>query len=74
MVVRPVTRETEKNMLPVIEYYLGRIGIGLSDDEGQGLIEYVLIAALISVVAIVTIRLVGTNVGLKWTAVSDALT
>jgi pilus assembly protein Flp/PilA len=74
MVVRPVTRETEKNMLPVIEYYLGRIGIALRDDEGQGLIEYVLIAALISVVAIVTIRLVGTNVGLKWTAVSDALT
>jgi Flp pilus assembly pilin Flp len=33
-----------------------------------------LIAALISVVAIITIRLVGTNVGLKWTAVSDALT
>jgi len=61
-------------MLPVIEFYLGRIGIRLSDEDGQGLIEYVLIAALISVVAIVTIRLVGTNVGLKWTAVSDALT
>jgi Flp pilus assembly pilin Flp len=61
-------------MLPVIEFYLGRIGISLSDEEGQGLIEYVLIAALISVVAIVTIRLVGTNVGVKWTAVSNALT
>jgi pilus assembly protein Flp/PilA len=64
----------EKSMLVLIEYYLSKAGIALREEEGQGLIEYVLIAALISVVAIVTIRLVGTNVGLKWTDVSNALT
>jgi Flp pilus assembly pilin Flp len=64
----------ETKMLVSLEFLLARYGIVLGDEEGQGLIEYVLIAALISVVAIITIRLVGTNVGLKWTAVSDALT
>ncbi|MEJ7826179.1 MAG: hypothetical protein WKF48_12155 [Solirubrobacteraceae bacterium] len=31
-------------------------------EEGQGLVEYALILALISVVAIVALRLIGTNV------------
>jgi pilus assembly protein Flp/PilA len=73
-VVRRVTRETEKNMLVSLECLLAKYGIALRDEEGQGLIEYVLIAALISVVAIVTIRLVGGSVQTMWTDVSDALT
>ena len=43
-------------------------------EKGQGLIEYVLIAALISVVAIVAIRAVSTGVGGFWTDVENALT
>jgi pilus assembly protein Flp/PilA len=35
------------------------------DDEGQGLVEYALIIALISVVAIVALRLIGTNASTK---------
>jgi pilus assembly protein Flp/PilA len=61
-------------MLVSLEFMLARYGIVLRDEEGQGLIEYVLIAALISVVAIVAIRLVGTNVGTMWTSVSTATT
>ena len=61
-------------MLVYIEHYLSMAGLRLSDEEGQGLIEYVLIAALISVVAIIAIRLVGTNVGTMWTNVSTATT
>lgn len=74
MVVRQVTRELEKNMLVLVEYYLSKAGIVLHDEEGQGLIEYVLIAALISVVAIAAIRVVGTNVGTMWTSVQNATT
>jgi Flp pilus assembly pilin Flp len=61
-------------MLVSLEFLLARYGIVLRDEEGQGLIEYVLIAALISVVAIFSTRLVGTNVGTMWTSVSTATT
>ena len=73
-VVCRTNQETEKKMLVSLECLLARFGIDLRDEEGQGLIEYVLIAALISVVAIVAIRLVGTNVGTMWTSVSTATT
>lgn len=33
----------------------------LRDEKGQGLVEYALIIALVSVVAIVALRLIGTN-------------
>jgi Flp pilus assembly pilin Flp len=64
----------EKSMLVYIEHYLSMAGFRLSDDEGQGLIEYVLIAALISIAAIVAIRLVGPAVSTQFTKVSTALT
>jgi Flp pilus assembly pilin Flp len=73
-VVRQVIREMEKNMLVSLECLLARYGIVLGDEEGQGLIEYVLIAALISVVAIAAIRIVGTNVSGMWTNVQTATT
>jgi Flp pilus assembly pilin Flp len=57
-----------------IEYFLARAGIVLSDEEGQGLIEYVLIAALISIFAIVAIRAVGPLVDTQFQAVGTALT
>jgi Flp pilus assembly pilin Flp len=64
----------EKNMLVPLECLLAKYGIALRDEEGQGLIEYVLIAALISVVAIAAIRIVGTNVSGMWTDVQNATT
>lgn len=61
-------------MLTVIEHYLSQAGINLYDEDGQGLIEYVLIAALISIAAIAAIILVGPAVSTKFTTVSTALT
>lgn len=39
----------------------------LSEDEGQDLIEYVLIAGFIALVAVAAITLTGTNVNVVWT-------
>lgn len=44
-----------------------------SDDSGQDLIEYVALAALIAVVAIVTIRIVGQKVNNGYNAVDQSL-
>lgn len=38
----------------------------LSEDEGQDLIEYVLIAGFIALVAVAAITLTGTNVNVVW--------
>jgi len=43
------------------------------DEEGATMIEYALLAALISIVAIVVITAVGLNVNLVFTKVRDAL-
>ena len=45
----------------------------VKDEEGQGLVEYSLIAALISVVAIVIMTQVGQDVIGVFTAISTAL-
>jgi Flp pilus assembly pilin Flp len=68
--------ETEKKtMLVALKYYLDQASIRLANEEdGQGLIEYVLIAGFISVVAIVAIQLTGTNVSALWDAVAAATT
>lgn len=42
-------------------------------EEGQGMIEYVLLAALISVVAILAIQAVGVSVNQLFTTVDNAL-
>jgi Flp pilus assembly pilin Flp len=65
--------ETEKKMLVALKCYLDQAGIRLANEEdGQGLIEYVLIAGFISVVAIVAIQLTGTNVSALWDNVAAA--
>jgi pilus assembly protein Flp/PilA len=46
----------------------------LRDDEGQGLVEYALIIALVSVVAIVALRLIGTNAKATLSNAGNALT
>jgi Flp pilus assembly pilin Flp len=67
--------ETEKTMLVALKCYLDQAGIRLANEEdGQGLIEYVLMAGFISVVAIVAIQLTGTNVSALWDAVAAATT
>jgi pilus assembly protein Flp/PilA len=45
----------------------------LTRDEGQSLVEYALILALVSVVAITVLTTIGTNVVTKLTSVATAL-
>lgn len=40
------------------------------EEQGQDVIEYALIAAAISIVAIPTVPAIGTRVGVWWTAIS----
>jgi len=44
-----------------------------SREEGQAMVEYALILALVSVVAITTLTLIGTNVNTIFQSVADAL-
>jgi len=46
----------------------------IKEEEGQGMIEYVLIVALISIVAIAIIRTVGGKVENIWNNTENALT
>jgi pilus assembly protein Flp/PilA len=39
-------------MLVAIEHYLSKAGINFSDEQGQGLVEYVLIIALIGILLV----------------------
>ena len=45
----------------------------LNDEEGQGMVEYGIIIALISVVAIVAIKSIGQKVGDAYTEVDTKL-
>lgn len=45
----------------------------LKDDEGQGMVEYAILLALISVVAIATIEALGIKVEATFKAVDDKL-
>jgi pilus assembly protein Flp/PilA len=57
-------------MLEMIMSYLRGMR---EDEEGQALVEYALIVALISVVAIAALTAIGVNVNAILTAVGDAL-
>ena len=60
-------------MILSLEFLLAKYGIALRNEDGQGLIEYVLIAALISIAAIAAILIVGPEISTQFTSVSDAL-
>jgi pilus assembly protein Flp/PilA len=45
----------------------------LRDEKGQGLVDYALIVALVSVVAIAALRLIGTNASKKLSNAASAL-
>ena len=66
---------------PVVESFVKKEGKYMNlvkrlikEEEGQGMIEYVLIVALISIVAIVAINLVGGKVKNTWNSTENALT
>ena len=46
----------------------------IKEEEGQGMIEYVIIAAFISIIAIATIKLIGPKVQNVWNSVDNGLT
>jgi pilus assembly protein Flp/PilA len=48
----PEETAVEEVMLSVIEHYLSQIGVNFSDEQGQGLVEYVLIIALIGILLV----------------------
>ena len=57
-----------------LEFLFARYGIALRDEEGQGLIEYVLIAALISIAAIGAMVLLGPQIANQFTKIDNQLT
>ncbi len=61
-------------MLPYVLAWLSRFDNILDrEDEGQGMVEYALILVLVSVVAIVTLRLLGTSVAAVFTNITASL-
>jgi len=46
----------------------------LQSQKGQGMVEYGLILALVSVIALVALTSVGTSIGTAFTTVTTALT
>jgi pilus assembly protein Flp/PilA len=59
-------------LVSMIDYVRTRAGIAISDEEGQGMIEYALIAALISIFAIAVIVLIGPQIQAAFQDVTDA--
>ena len=45
----------------------------LKDEKGQGMVEYGLILALVSIIAIVSLTSIGTNIAARFAAVVTAL-
>ncbi len=60
-------------MEKLVEIYVRMMAAMSASRKGQGLVEYVLILALISVVAIAIMTTVGTEVRNVFSAVSNAL-
>ena len=57
-------------MLPYVLAWLSSFD---REDEGQGMVEYALILVLVSVVAIVTLRVLGTTVSGVFTDITTAI-
>ena len=60
-------------MINRLAVYVGRFLAPLYDDSGQDLTEYMLLVALIAVVCIVSVALLGGNIGTVWSLVSGLL-
>lgn len=75
--IRPVgaldSREGVKQMLKIYMYALSRLDEVRDREEGQAMIEYALLAALISVVAVVTLQAIGVPLIATFQKVVDGL-
>ena len=61
-------------MLLAVQFYLDQLGVRLvNEDEGQGLVEYVLIIALIAIVVIGGFAAVSGALNAQFTAIAGAL-
>lgn len=60
-------------LVSMMDYVRNWAGVAVSDEDGQGLIEYVLIGALISIVAIAAIMLVGPDIVTQFDKIAVAL-
>lgn len=49
------------------------MGMGVQEEQGQGLVEYALIIVLIAVVVIGVLTLLGTEIGAVFTQITGAL-
>jgi pilus assembly protein Flp/PilA len=58
------------NVKFAFNYYLAKAGFALTEEDGQGLIEYVLIAALVGVAAIVGMNVLGPQLDTSFTNVA----
>ncbi len=56
-------------MNTLLNAYLNLMNL-VTDEEGQDLIEYALIVALISIVAVVALTALGGNINTLWTTIS----
>jgi pilus assembly protein Flp/PilA len=52
---------------------LGALAAALSDEDGQGLVEYALILALIAIIAIAALTLLGTSVSNVLSTVANSI-
>jgi len=45
----------------------------IAQEDGQDLVEYALLAALLSIVSIITLKTLGTKIAATWTTISGNL-
>ena len=57
----------------LLQYVMNWLSKFDTKEEGQGMVEYALILVLVSVVAIVVLRLVGTSVAGVFTSINGSL-
>lgn len=58
----------------MLNYFKAFLGYHLDNEEGQGMVEYVLIIALIALAVIVVLGLMGTTISDTFQGVVDELT
>ena len=58
----------------MLNYFKAVLGYHLDNEEGQGMVEYVLIIALIALAVIVVLGLMGTTISDTFQGVVDELT
>ena len=63
-----------QNVVEMLNSLLVQVRFALSDEEGQGLIEYVLIGALISIAVIAGLGAVSGQLGTTFEAIKTAIT